>query len=182
MMGVIVIVPPVAIASPSDVPGGHSSNDPLVKLLIDAAQGHIDGPTGWLGRSLGVQTLEWSGDCWPSLLPYGPILDVESIQYTRVDGSVLTLPPSALETPEALPSASLIRIRYRAGYDDPPAQAKAAVVLMTMGLMATSEANGGLRSFEVQGAFTRQFNSPELMARVRSQAVENLLQPLRVYQ
>ena len=83
-----------------------------------------------------------------------------------------------------------VRIRYLAGYakrkdgawiGDPPAPVKAAVMLMTQNLLAGFAADGGLRSYEVQGAFTEQYNSPELVARARTSTVDALLQPFRVY-
>ena len=180
-MAVIVIDKPAPIAMPADVPGAHAANDPLVTMMLAAAQAHIDGPSGWLGRCLGVQTLEWSGECWPEegRLPYPPLIEVLSISYKDASGAEKSLPINQLANPRDAGSA--IRIRYRAGYADPPANAKAAVILMAMGLTSFAEANGGLRGFTVEGAFSRQFNSPELVARVRTQAVENLLQPLRVF-
>lgn len=180
-MRVVVVDPPRPIAEPSDIPGQHAGDDPFVTLMLRAAQDHIDGPPGWLGRSLGVQTLELTGASWPEFLPFGPIISIESVSYVDMDGATQTLPPNALDTPSALPATKAVTIRYRTGYDAPPANARAAVVLLALGLMASGEVGGGLRSFEVQGAFTKQFNSPELMARVRTQAVESLLQPLRVY-
>lgn len=180
-MRVVVVEPPAPIVMPSDVPGGHSGDDALVTLMIAAAQADIDGPTGWLGRCLGVQTLEWTGDCWPAegRLPYPPLIEILAVSYQDAAGVVQVLPVDALVDQNG--SAQGIKIRYRAGYAEPPANAKAAVILMAMGLASTTEANGGLRGFTVEGAFSRQFNSPELVARVRTQAVENLLHPLRVF-
>ena len=54
-------------------------------------------------------------------------------------------------------------------------------MLMTQNLLAGFAADGGLRSYEVQGAFTEQYNSPELVARARTSTVDALLQPFRVY-
>lgn len=86
------------------------------------------------------------------------------------------------------------RIRYRAGYgktvvengteklvNDPPANAKAAIILMTVELLAQARADGGLRSFQVDGAFSEAYNNPDIVQKARSQAVENLLAPLRVF-
>ncbi|MBB3937678.1 hypothetical protein [Aureimonas phyllosphaerae] len=183
----MVIDEPALIATPADMPGAHAANDPLMTLMIAAAQAHIDGPPGWLGRCLGVQTLEWSG-CdwpWPVVLPYPPLIEVLSVHFINPAGVEQTLPVADLtelvDLPDVRGRMGDVRIRYRAGYEEPPASAKAAVILMAMGLASTTEANGGLRAFTVDGAFSRQFNSPEVVARVRTQAVENLLQPLRVY-
>ncbi|WP_061930147.1 hypothetical protein [Aureimonas sp. AU22] len=186
-MTVVVIDKPAPIVTPADVPGAHAANDPLVTMMIAAAQAHIDGPSGWLGRCLGVQLLEWCGSDWPwpVILPYPPLIEVLGVRYIDPAGVMQTLPPEDLielvDLPDVRGDRHDVRILYRAGYDDPPANAKAAVILMAMGLASTTEANGGLRAFTVDGAFSRQFNSPELVARVRTQAVENLLQPLRVF-
>lgn len=61
-MSVVVITPPAPIVTP-DAAGQHLRLDPgadtaLLQVYIAAAQGMIDGPMGWLGRAVGVQTLE----------------------------------------------------------------------------------------------------------------------------
>lgn len=102
-----------------------------VEGLIAAATSWIDGPSGWLGRAVGEQTLELA-DCGfgNDRLPYPPIVTVESITYLGSDGldhemaegdfiqllngSIAPLLgqswPSVGDSPEA------VRVRYVAGY------------------------------------------------------------------
>ncbi len=61
-MSVVVITPPVSIVS-LELARQHLRLDPndddiLIEAYINAAQGMIDGPGGWLGRCIGQQTLE----------------------------------------------------------------------------------------------------------------------------
>lgn len=78
-------------------------DEPFVEGLILAATTWIDGPTGWLGRALGIQTLElavqdfYSSECGGIPLPFPPVLDVISIKYRGADGTYQTLPASDYE-------------------------------------------------------------------------------------
>lgn len=85
-MPVVVITPPNPIVT-SDMAKAHlridgDDEDDLLDLYIDAAQGMIDGPYGWLGRCIGQQTLElclpgfsgspvWGWSAGPSGLLWG---------------------------------------------------------------------------------------------------------------
>lgn len=61
-MQVVVVTPPSALISVSlakqHLRVDTSSDDDLITFYIAAAQSMIDGPGGWLGRAIGVQTLE----------------------------------------------------------------------------------------------------------------------------
>lgn len=111
--------------------------DALITGYLGAAVAWLDGPAGWLGRSLGAQVLELVGDGFPSCpLPMGPIIAVESIVYVDASGAPQTMPEGdyrlltdgrlyadAWPTLGAGPEA--VRIRYRAGYPDrviPPSE------------------------------------------------------------
>ena len=185
-MRVVLLVAPAPIAQPSDVVGIQSSDHSRVVDLIASAQAQIDGPTGWLNRSLGVQTIEVSSDRWPSDLPCRPILDLVSVE---VDGKavsgVTVSRDGRLKVAGACPSGSTV-IRYRAGYDGDkngpvPANAKAAVVLLVQDLLAASAEHGGLRSVGVDGAFSEAYNAPDQVQRGRVTSIESLLSSLRVY-
>ena len=105
-----------------------SEDDPYVEALIAAAQGHIDGPTGWLGRAIGVQTLEadLDGFVYDRIdLPYRPIIDIVSVSYQESAGQAITLGPSFYQLRgdqlgsawgQNWPMSRKARIRYRAGY------------------------------------------------------------------
>lgn len=110
-----------------------------VESLVLAATTWIDGPSGWLGRTLGVQTLELTLDGFISegcsdeiLLPFEPLIDVTSVSYVDEGGSVVTLPPADYVTtahglrpaddgdwPSTDDIAEAVKIRYRAGYGKP---------------------------------------------------------------
>lgn len=92
-MRVRVVVPPLPFVTVADVKGAvredWGDDDGYIAALIGAATRHMDGPDGWLGRALGVQTLRLtlSGFCcdWPLRLPYPPIIDIVAIRYFDAD-------------------------------------------------------------------------------------------------
>ena len=209
-MRINVIQPPQPVVDPDEIPAGHGMTDEAMAGIIAAAQAMIDGPSGWVGRAFGIQTLELVANRFSCRadgvlhLPYWPVLEVEAVEYLDTDGAIVAVPATDYRLSmqggivrvggSSWPSTEFVedavRIRYLAGYakrndgawiGDPPAPVKAAVMLMTRNLLAGFAAEGGLRSYEVQGAFTEQYNSPELVARARTSTVDALLQPFRVY-
>jgi uncharacterized phiE125 gp8 family phage protein len=171
---------------------GDTSQQAFVEGLVAVATNHIDGPQGWLGRALGVQTLEARGESfWAAgyRLPYPPHIDVLSVKYVDGDGSLQTLDPSAyaLDDREVVPahgtawpspraSRASVQLRYRAGYVVNPAAAplvanvpaaiKAAILLMVGDLHR-------YRETAVAGTIAG--------AIPMSTTVENLLAPYRVF-
>lgn len=130
--------------------------DAYLNGLISAASAWIDGPDGWLGRSIAVQTLELRLDtlCGDAiLLPFGPALEIESVRYIDAAGAEQTVAPSAYELTGRVLGTALgqswpayrsgrgaVRVRYVAGYgkknDDgeyetaAPAPIKQAILLL----------------------------------------------------
>jgi uncharacterized phiE125 gp8 family phage protein len=171
--------------------GSPGVDDGLITAYLAAACAHIDGPAGWLGRAIGVQTLEYRRDafCETIPLPFPPLIDVVSVKYLDVDGIEQTVTstdyavtgPATLRTaydvswPSPRTYADAVRIRYRAGYvadplADPlvaavPAPIKAAVLLMVGDLYENREtvAEGAPAPVEM------------------SMTVERLLSPYRVW-
>lgn len=206
-MTIRVIVQPAPIVAPEDVPGPHAGDDSKVRAAIAAATSTIDGPNGMLQRALGAQTLQLTlarvplagCDTGDLRLPMPPLIAVEQIVSVDGEGEEITLDPSAYRvrgvgTDEGRISfrdgwpvnADEVRITYRAGYDGEttgpvPANAKAAVVLLTQDMQAGSSATGGERSFQVDGAFTESYNSPDQVQRMRNGTVKSLLASLRVF-
>lgn len=110
-----------------------------VEGLLLAATAWIDGPSGWLGRTLGGQTLEFVIDGFDAdscsntiLLPYEPLIDITSIVYVDEDGNAATLPPEVYtlgnggvrpvadgDWPSSDDVPEAVMIRYRAGYAKP---------------------------------------------------------------
>lgn len=162
-MSLVVVTPPAALLSTADARAhlriDGDDEDPYLAGLVAAAQGTIDGPMGWLGRSLGVQTLELRAPGFDGftggglVLPCGPVIDIVAVSYVTVGGTVAVLDPAGyalddddglVQTPSGLwPSVQLrpdaVRVRYRAGYapsaDTPPASTVPAPILHAVKVM-----------------------------------------------
>lgn len=181
-MSVVVVTPPEPDIDLELVKAhlrvDHDDDDALIQALIDAACAHIDGPGGWLGRSIWTQTLELRQNvfCGPIALPYGPVQSVTSVKYVdtlgaeqtfdSADYSLLSAGSVDLAYGASWPSlrgdAEGVRIRYVAGADTTPAAIVPAIMLMVGDLYANRETVG-----EVTGAIQM------------STTVANLLGPFR---
>ena len=125
-MSIVVVEPPSALITfalaKQHLRVDTTVDDDLIGFYIAAAQSMIDGPGGWLGRSIGIQTLElrldgfptaiwgWSyatsglffgsmpgsagGSCTPSriALPFPPLINVISVTYEDAAGQEQVLP------------------------------------------------------------------------------------------
>lgn len=148
-MRVLVTTPPVPFVSLAEAKAhltvDYEHEDALITALIAAACAHIDGPEGWLGRSIGQQTLELQRCGFPTWfdLPYPLVTAVTSIVYDDADGAEQTLDDSIYRVYGSViaraPSASWpatenaqesVRVTYEAGYEQIPAPIKQAVLLM----------------------------------------------------
>ncbi len=106
----------------------------LISGMILAAQGEMDGPTGWLGMSVAVQGLAYTVDDFskPICLPYGPVIEPVEIYYFDGDGveqllddtvyrvlpdGSISLAPGA-SWPAVYEHDGSVRIHYYAGIDD----------------------------------------------------------------
>lgn len=158
-MGVVVVTPPVHGIDLALVKAHlrEESNDydALISAYIDAAVAHIDGPQGWLGRSIWTQTLELRQNTFSGAvsLPYGPVRSVTSVIYVdsvgteqtlAVDQYMLTndgLIRSAHNTtwPSLRGDAEGVRVRYVAGFATVPAAVHASVLLMVGDMYAFRE-------------------------------------------
>lgn len=193
-MRIFVITPPPRIVSAADAKAhlrvDDDAEDALIQAFSDAAQAHIDGPDGWLGRSIGKQTLELRRCGFPTWieLPFGPVRSVASVKYVDPDGIEQTLDPSAyvvhgdiiacahgVTWPGLRSERENIRIRYEAGYPDTvgdapkstvPAPIVAAIKLMIADLFEN-------RASVAPGA------RPKIDM---STTVERLLMPFKVWQ
>ncbi len=193
-MRVVVITPPPRIVSLADAKAhlrrvDDDEEDALIEAFSDAAQAHIDGPDGWLGRSLGIQTLELRRCGFPTWieLPFGPVRSVTSVKYIDQDGAEQTLDPVSyavlgdiiacahgVSWPSVRSERESVRIRYEAGYpdtdDDEPKSTVPAPVVAAIKLMI-----GDL--FE-----NRASVAPGARPKVdMSTTVERLLMPLKVW-
>lgn len=142
-MAVVLIVPPSSVVSLPDAKKHlqveHDDDDELILGFIDAATAWLDTPAGWMGRALGVQTLELittdfcSNDLGQSIqLPYLPVLEIVSVTYIDRHGVVQVMPTDRYETdiggvrpvfggqwPSVRNQSDAVRIRYKSGYAKP---------------------------------------------------------------
>lgn len=185
-MRVVTISPPAPIVTPSDIPGGHDSDDALVLLFAAAAQAELDGPTGWLGRALGVQTLELTADEWPRALPYPPFLELVSVTAGGVAVAGLEVASSgALTVPSDAPAGRIV-VRWKAGYDGlktppVPANAKAAVILATTMLRSIGREDVFVEQEQVTGVGSTTWTVSKEVSETIERTIGNLLSPLRVW-
>lgn len=164
-MRVFVVTPPEPVVSLEEAKEhlrvDGPDEDDLILAYIAAATGHIDGPDGWLGRSIGVQTLEmrFSLLSRPACngtairLPFGPVSELVAISYLDGQGDVqeADLADFVLYGDEVEPVGSTYpweggsmqreagRIQYRAGYETLPSAIRAAILLITGDLYANRE-------------------------------------------
>jgi uncharacterized phiE125 gp8 family phage protein len=151
-MRVVVITPPDALVSLQEAKDHlrvtTDDEDALIAVFVAAASAHVDGPMGWLGRSIGPQTLEArfsAADGQTVRLPYPPVIDITGVQYEDASAGMRAGDPGdfRLSGDEIEPignnaswsgganQCEVVRIRYRAGYETVPAPVKVAVLLMT---------------------------------------------------
>lgn len=202
-MRVFVVTPPAPIVTWEEADqhlrlDGDEEQRPMVERLIAAATNHIDGPDGWLGRALGIQTLEarfdayetGSGACEGFRLPYPPIVEVVDVSWLVQDRSVhhgdlqdIELIGDTLYPVTTAPWEGLLwrrealRIQYRAGYAvdpnaDPVVQNVPEAIRHAVLLMV-----GDMYRFTETAS---ELNTTPT-AIPMSTTVENLLAPLRVY-
>jgi len=200
-MRVIVVSPPAPVVTWAEADqhlrlDGDDEQRPMVERLVKAATQHIDGPDGWLGRALGLQTLEarlcgFGGGL--IRLPYPPVVDIVSVHYLDGAGLPVLVDPDAYElfgaelgnawgkswpTPGAYRGhAETVRIQYRAGYAvdaeaDPvvpnvPEPIKQAILLMVGDMYRFTETASDMNV------------TPTSIP--MSTTVERLLSPYRVY-
>ncbi len=198
-MRTIVVTPPAPIVTLEQAKAHlrirHDDEDDLIERGVAAATAHIDGPDGWLGRAIGLQTLEarFDGDLSPQelFLALPPIIDVVSItyldadrveqtvdpaDYELIDRTVYRMPLGATPWAAAYAGREAIRVRYRAGFvanpaadplvPAPPEPIVAAILLMVGDLFA-------FRETAVIGTISTSVTM--------STTVENLLAPYRVF-
>jgi len=139
-MSVDVITPPADIdllaEAKAQMRVEHDEEDIYISRLVRAALQWIDGPDGYLGRCVRVQTLEASFDRFgrePLIwLPYPPFVELVSVKYDDVDGEEVTLDLAKVGLkrqrgvfirggacwPRARSATDAVRVRYTAGYPD----------------------------------------------------------------
>lgn len=155
-MRAVVVTPPDPIVTPDEISGTHDANDTVVAALIAAVTEEIDGPGGYLNRSLGLQTIRATSWCFEDgmTLPAGPVTDIESLTYLDANGDEQTVDPSYYRLagdrlyavggytfPTTLAADDAVRVTYNAGYDGVvtgaiPERARSAIILSVQSLKA----------------------------------------------
>ncbi|MGU3495927.1 head-tail connector protein [Xanthobacteraceae bacterium A53D] len=195
-MGVTVITPPDEPMVSLDEAKRHlrvdlddTEDDAYIEGLIAAAQAHIDGPSGYLGRAIGIQTLEMvldGCDWWPGAaidIPVPPLVpDSVEISYVDPAGDTQTVASSAFvvvnagsqaslqpayghQWPAARRAANAVRIRYRAGYEVVPANVRQAALMLIGHWFANREAAAAQSMAEVPMAVTTLLNPLRVWSR-----------------
>ena len=190
-MRTFVVTPPAPVVTWEEaaqhlrLEADDEEQKPLVEAIIAAASAHIDGPAGWLGSSIGVQTLETYypafGTCGFIALPHPPLISIVEVEYIDGVGATIILPDTDYTLRGALlrpafgakwplaswegPHGETVRIRYTAGYETLPAPIRAAILLMVGDLF---ENRSSTASFSGAGAAVQM-----------STTVEALLAPFR---
>lgn len=150
-MPVVVVTPPAGLVSYSlaqkhlRLEEGDDSEKGLIEAYIAAATAWIDGPTGWLGRTIMTQTLELRCSTFSGagVLPYGPATEIVSVKYVSAAGAEETLDPAAYEVvagglglkadaswPLLRGDAEGVRVQFKTGADHAPASVQQAALLL----------------------------------------------------
>lgn len=182
-MRVVVITPPTAVIDVEEAKDHleveHDNDDAKIQGMVAAATSHVDGPDGWLGRAIGVQTLEArfsTSACYSVKLPYPPFVDLVSVKYLGADDVERTASADDFEFFGSEMSAigawpwtggstrrEAVRVQYRAGYETLPPAIRAAILLMVGDLYRNRESATAGTAIKVPMSTT----------------VENLLGPFR---
>ena len=208
-MRAVVITPPEPLVTALDAkiwaPVLGDDSDPRVAALLQVAQAAIEAPNGWLGRALGMQTLEARFDSFrdPCLfLPYPPLREVQLLTYRDAAGGDHEMPISDLRVlgigtkagsiapigsqgwPVTDAGPEAVRVRYSAGYpadDQEAAPIRHAVVLAAVQLRALSTQDLSLRSRQTEGVGSRTWTVSEVAYQLVQRSIGDLLQPFRIY-
>lgn len=203
---VSVVVPPEPVLTPAEVPGSHGAEDATVAAYIAGATGEIDGPTGWLWRSIGPQRLRVELDCWPRKeldLPLPPLIDIVSVTFRDPEDVETTVDQSsylktsrgiwfkpAFTAPSLAESPRPIRVTYNAGYNATavadggtgpvPEQIRQALIMLVMDRIRTGSASPILRSETVEGIGAKSYLDADRVTDRTRKAVDALLSGLRL--
>lgn len=204
-MTVRVITPPEPIVSPVDIAGDHAVDDASVTSMIAAVTEAIVGPSGWLGRSLGPQTLELTlpAFCGRNVgLPCLPIIGPATVKYLDRDGVEQTVDAAdyrlidsriwlnhGFAFPATACEADAVRIRYEAGYNGAgidktgivPERARQAIILSVQHLKSLSVDSLYLRVDEVDGVGRKEFTLSDQASNIVDRTCDRLLVGLRLY-
>jgi len=199
-----VVTPPEPIVAPEEILGA-TAGDTAVAGLIAAVTEEIDGPSGWLGRSLGPQTIEWTDwiGCRRTVLPCRPIIKIESVASVDEGGNETVVDPATYRRDgdcivvaegAAWVRAAQHRVRYKAGYNGTsgaaagevqtgavPERARQAIILSVQHLRSLRVESLYLKVDEVDGVGRKEFTLSDQASNIVERTCERLLSTLRVY-
>lgn len=169
-MHVVVIEPPENVVSLEEARRARAftegDDDEYVEELLEIAQSEIDGPGGWLGRSIGMQTLkativagdEFFADVRADRLPYQPVTEILRNELSA-DGC-----------------QRVVEYRAGQGFDDVPRRLKRAIILMAAALKDAAPDEGGfIKRKTVEGVGSREYTLPNGAADKMKAAADSLL-------
>lgn len=198
-----------------------TSQDPAITAAIDAASDALDPAAGgWLGRALRPQSWELqlrsfglqhryfqvnprqaqAAPAHAILLPYPPLLSVDSVKYIDVNGADQTLllgtdyrvmgmgqvygkayiaPLYGLSWPVPRIDDASVRVRFTCGYDEDvaimPSSLRSAVILGARALLSISTRDMLLLEDRVEGMGWKRFQNNPAVADIVNKAVRSLL-------
>ncbi len=178
-----------------------SADDDYIESLIEAVTATIDGPTGWLGRALVTQTLEYQFGCFPTCdieLPCRPVASITSIKYDDSAGDEQTLDAATYRLvapnivglvsgstwPTALHQAGAVRVRYVAGYGAAaavPAPIKQAIKLGIRHLYSLGERSLFVAGKKIEGVSETRWVVSDTASKIVQDATNSLLSTYRVW-
>jgi hypothetical protein len=171
-MSVIVVTPPTVVVTVSEALTAGvftiDDDDGYVETMLEIAQSEIDGPQGWLGRSIGEQVLQITVpahiDVRLECLPYQPVSSIVS-NVVSADGCTRV-------------------VQYNAGQaiGSVPKRIKHAIILMAGALRDATPDEGGLvKRKTVEGVGSREYTLPDGAADAMKTAAERLLATYQVF-
>ena len=187
MASVVTITAPAVLVSLANIKAhlnigaGVTDDDAILTIYIAAACAHIDGPDGWLGRAIGMQTLEYRADTFstdPILLPVGPVISVVSVKYIDTSGVEQTLSSTVYQL-----TADALLVAYQQSWPALRGDAEGVRVLFTAGYAATPPAVAAAVMLMVGDLYSRRETVADgiTSAVAMSTTVESLLSPFRAW-
>lgn len=183
-MSTVVIEPPTRIIEASDMPATIITGSAL-EAIIGAAQEAIDGPTGWVGRSFGRQTLETLIDAqagrWMTL-PYPPIASVVSVKSGETGSAVSYEVDASADKRIRVALSGKIVVRFTAGYDagKVPEVARQAVIIAASHLANLDMSELSVRTEDVEGVGSTTYSVSNAALEMVEAVTRNLLRGLKV--
>ena len=122
-MGLTIVTPPTGLVVPLEDARAHlriesGDDDTFLDGAIRAVQDWLAGRNGWLGLSLGEQTLEFSTDdlsgwLWSReiRLPRPPLIAVESVKHVDGDGTQTTVSSGDYVTGVGVDGLAYVRMK-----------------------------------------------------------------------